>query len=95
MNKENKVYILQDATGSYYVGHTRDLAARISAHQSGQGGLHTKKLISPKLVYSESQSTLASAMKRERQIKGWSREKKRSLIEGRLGELKLLSRSRD
>lgn len=95
MNDSYTVYILQDVTGSCYVGHTQDLAARVKAHQSGQGGPHTRKLISPKLVYSEPQPTLVAAVNRERQLKGWSRSKKHALIEGKLTELKRLSRSRD
>jgi predicted GIY-YIG superfamily endonuclease len=47
MNDSYIVYILQDATGAYYVGYTEDLAARIKAHQAGQGGIHTQKLLSP------------------------------------------------
>lgn len=95
MNERFTVYLLQDASGAYYVGYTENLIARVKAHQSGQGGSHTKKLVSPRLVYSESQPTLVAAINRERQLKGWSREKKRALIEGRLSELKTLSRSRD
>jgi predicted GIY-YIG superfamily endonuclease len=76
MSDSCTVYILQDATGACYVGYTQDLAARVRAHQSGQGGPHTKKLVSPNLVYSEPQPTLAAAMTRERQLKGWSRAKK-------------------
>ncbi len=94
MKESYTVYILQDATGAYYVGYTQDLAARVKAHQSGQGGPHTKKLISPTLVYSELQPTLEAAIDRERQLKGWGRAKKRALIEGQMGELKRLSRSR-
>jgi predicted GIY-YIG superfamily endonuclease len=95
MNDSYKVYILQDAADSYYIGYTQDLSARVKAHQSGLGGLHTRKLISPRLVYSEPQPTLVAAINRERQLKGWNREKKRALIEGRLVALKTLSYSRD
>ena len=95
MNDSYTVYILQDATGAYYVGYTQDLAERVKAHQSGQGGPHTKKLVSPRLIYSEPQPTLVDVVNRERQIKGWSRAKKRALIEGKLTELKHLSRSRN
>ena len=95
MNSIYYVYILQDAAGAYYVGHTHDLVARVLAHQSGQGGSHTRKLVSPKLVYSEAQPTLIAAIKRERQIKGWSRAKKWALIERNPNELIKLSRSRE
>ena len=88
------IYVLQDAAGAYYVGYTSDLAVRVRAHETGRGGFHTKKLISPKLVYSESQTNLESALKRERQLKGWSRAKKHALIESRLEDLKKLSHHR-
>ena len=91
MAESFSVYILQDATGAYYVGNTSNLETRVCAHHAGQGGFHTKKLISPKLVYSEHQPTLDAAVRRERQIKGWSRAKKHALIEGRLNDLKKLS----
>jgi predicted GIY-YIG superfamily endonuclease len=43
-----------------------------------------------KLVYSEQFATRAEAMKREKQLKGWTRAKKETLIAGNLQLLKKL-----
>jgi putative endonuclease len=40
-----------------------------------------------RLVYSETHASEAQAIKRERQIKGWSRAKKEALIAGKLQDL--------
>jgi predicted GIY-YIG superfamily endonuclease len=46
------------------------------------------------VVYSEQLPTLAAALRREKQIKHWTAKKKQALIQGRLSELKKLSKSR-
>ena len=46
-----------------------------------------------KLVYSEEYSTLQLAMKREWQIKKWTKAKKKALIEGDIELLRKLSKS--
>jgi predicted GIY-YIG superfamily endonuclease len=46
------------------------------------------------IIYTESFEDKASALKRERQIKGWSRAKKEALIAGEGGELRKLARRR-
>ncbi len=67
------VYILQSAsTQQYYVGHTDDLQKRVAQHNDPEYTLttFTKKHKGPwLLVYSETFSTRADAMKRGRQIK--------------------------
>lgn len=88
-------YIVQCSNGSYYVGHTHDLATRIQDHNTGKGALHTRVHGHVKLVYSETHSSELAAIDRERQIKRWSRAKKKALIEGRKDRLRELSKSRD
>jgi len=46
-----------------------------------------------KLVYSELYSEIIYAIKREKQIKGWSRKKKQALINGKFEALPKLSKS--
>jgi predicted GIY-YIG superfamily endonuclease len=46
------------------------------------------------LVHSERASSQPDAVRREQQIKGWSRAKKEALIARHLVELKVLSRCR-
>ncbi len=48
-----------------------------------------------KLVYWEPYQNLDDAIKRERQIKRWSRSKKEALIKGEFETLKKLSKSHD
>ena len=88
-------YIVQCSNSSYYVGHTHNLAARIKDHNAGQGALHTRTHGRVRLVYSEAHPSKLLAIKRELQIKKWSREKKKALIEGRKDLLHELSKSHD
>ena len=89
------VYILQCADGSYYVGHTVDLRRRVHAHNGGGGSTYTFKRRPVSLAYSEIVATEAAAVARERQLKGWSRAKKKALIDGDASRLKRLSKSRE
>jgi predicted GIY-YIG superfamily endonuclease len=74
------VYILECSDGSYYTGHTDDLEARLSAHQTGTFGGYTSKRRPVELVYHETFGTRDEAFDAERRIKGWRREKKEALI---------------
>lgn len=75
-----KVYILRNNKNHLYVGGSKDVYARIPRHNSGQGAEFTKRNKNFKLVYTESYPTLIEARRREKQIKGWRREKKDNLI---------------
>jgi predicted GIY-YIG superfamily endonuclease len=46
------------------------------------------------LVYQEEYETRLEAMRRELQLKGWTRAKKEALISGKLDKLKSLSKSK-
>jgi tRNA/rRNA methyltransferase len=85
-------YILQCADGSYYVGHTDDLAARTAAHQSGLIPGYTQKRRPLTLVWSQEFGERDEAFRAERQIKGWNRAKKEALIRGDWDGVQLLSR---
>ena len=74
------VYILNCADGSYYTGHTDNLEARLVAHQLGQVPGYTQKRRPLRMVFAEELSSRQEAFERERQIKGWTRAKKRALI---------------
>jgi len=76
------VYILKCNDDSLYVGCTNDLDRRIKEHNNSKKGAHYTKLRRPvKLFYKENFDTLTQARKREKEIKGWRREKKLDLIE--------------
>lgn len=74
------MYILECADGSYYTGSTWNLEQRLWEHQNGMGANYTTKHLPVKLVYCEDGERVEDAFRREKQIQGWSRQKKRALI---------------
>jgi len=69
--------------GVLYTGITNDLLRRVSEHGSKLIPGFTKKYNSMILVYWEETSDVRTAILREKQIKGWLRKKKNSLIESK------------
>ena len=86
------VYIMRCADGSYYVGHTDNLDARVSAHHAGEIEGYTRTRRPVHLVFSEEFPTREEALAHERQVKGWSRAKKEALIKGNWSRIQALSR---
>lgn len=85
------LYVLRNARNRLYIGHTKDIHRRLSDHRlSAHGAKFIKDYGNFALVYSEQFATRTEAMKRERQLKGWTRAKKEALIEGNLALLKNL-----
>ena len=78
------VYILKGPLNHLYVGCASDLDKRILRHKAGIGAEFTKRNKTFTVVYSEIFSTLIDARRREKQIKGWRREKKENLIKHEL-----------
>ena len=89
------VYILLCLDNSYYTGVTNDIERRVVEHQTGfdpKCYTYTRRPVS--LVYSEHFLRIEYAIKREKQIKGWSRVKKEALISGNFDKLPQLSKNR-
>ena len=84
-------YILQCSDGSYYVGSTIDLAQRLLQHNAGEVAAYTRRRRPVTLVWAAESESIRDAYATERRIHGWSRAKKRALIEGDFEALKLLS----
>ncbi len=74
-----------------YTGITNDLERRVWEHKNHQTPGYTKKYDISRLVYFESTTDVLSAIAREKQIKGWLRRKKVTLIESMNPEWKDLS----
>ena len=89
------VYMLQCRNGTLYVGQTNNVRQRLARHADGTGARHTRQLREFSLVFVEGPMTPEHAIKRERQLKKWSRAKKLALVRGDEGELRRISRSRD
>jgi putative endonuclease len=86
------MYILECGDGSLYVGSARDLEYRLAEHRAGIGCAYTSKRQPVRLVYCEEYPRLDDAFRREKQVQNWSRAKRLALIEGRLDDLRRLSR---
>jgi putative endonuclease len=88
------VYIVECADGSFYTGSTIDLERRLWEHNAGLGAHFTSKRTPVRLLFSEASDSIETAFRREKQVQGWSRAKKRALIEGRWDDLRGLSKGR-
>ena len=78
------VYIVRCRDGSLYTGYARDPKTRIRAHNAGRGARYTSGRRPVRLVYSERFETLSAALKREHELKQWSRAKKQALLKSLL-----------
>ena len=75
------VYILASKPrGTLYVGVTSNLVKRIWQHREGLADGFTKHHDVKPLVWHEIHGTMASAMRREKTIKSWSRQRKIELV---------------
>lgn len=80
--KKGYVYLLTNKANTViYIGVTSNLLKRIWEHKKRLVEGFTKKYNVDKLVYYEIFDLVVDAIKREKQIKGWVRKKKVSLIE--------------
>ena len=73
-------YIMASLSGTLYVGMTNALVRRVRQHKSGESDF-TGRYKVDRLVYFERFQYVRNAIAREKQIKGWKREKKIALIE--------------
>lgn len=74
------VYILASQTRVLYTGMTNDLSRRLAEHRSGRGSSFVRRYRATRLVYVEEHRTAGDAIRREKQIKAWRREKRVRLI---------------
>ncbi len=84
------VYILRCADNALYIGETSDMTSRIAKHHDGSACRFTSGRRPVVLVHVEQHSTRLAALKRERQLKRWTRAKKEALIAGDRALLKRL-----
>ena len=81
--KRPAIYIMASRrNGTLYTGVTADLPLRAHQHREGLTPGFTRRYGCKTLVYYEVYEDMASAIAREKQIKGGSRRKKLALIEG-------------
>ena len=75
------IYILTNYSKTVlYIGFTNDIIRRIIEHKNDLGCKFTRKYKLKHLIYFEQCENVYRMMEREKEIKGWRREKKDNLI---------------
>ena len=64
-----------------YIGVSNNLKRRLFEHRNAAADSFTKRYNINKLVYFESCDDIKAAIEREKQLKGWRRQKKNNLVE--------------
>jgi putative endonuclease len=63
-----------------YIGVTNNLESRVLQHRTGKGSEFVLKYRVTRLVYAEEYDNPTDAIAREKQLKGWRRERKNELV---------------
>ena len=74
------VYIVRCKDGSLYTGYAKDPDARLARHNSGKGAKYTAGRRPVTLVFTQKFRSLSRALKREHELKQWTRAKKEALV---------------
>jgi putative endonuclease len=85
-------YILRCNDNSLYCGQTNNLERRVKEHNynKNKSAKYLRGKTPVLLIYQEEYSTLQEAMKREWQIKKWTKAKKEALVKDDIELLKKL-----
>jgi len=75
------VYIVASPSRTIYIGVTNDLRRRLDEHKKREIPGFTATYNVHRLVWFEEFADAAAAISREKQLKGWRRQKKIELIE--------------
>ncbi|HET6577911.1 MAG TPA: GIY-YIG nuclease family protein, partial [Gemmatimonadales bacterium] len=76
------VYILASDSRELYVGITNNLVRRIIEHREGRDPFrYVFRHATTRLVHVEAAGQAREAIRREKQLKGWTRRRKLALIE--------------
>jgi predicted GIY-YIG superfamily endonuclease len=86
------VYILRTSSNTLYIGQTNNLEKRIKDHKldKWKSAKYLRYFSSFELVYTESFPSRTEAMRREIQLKKWTKAKKEALVAGDIKLLKIL-----
>jgi len=76
-------YIVASRSHTLYIGVTGNLRKRVFEHKWKEHAGFTEKYNCDRLVWFEGYQEVTAAIAREKQLKGWRREKKIALIEKR------------
>ena len=70
------IYILLCEDDSLYTGSTNNLEKRFQDHKNGKGGRYTRSHKPVRVIYTEEFLTRSASLKREIEIKSWTRKMK-------------------
>ena len=73
-------YIMGSHTGTLYIGVTSDIYIRVQQHKNGTFEGFSKQYNCTRFLYYEQHEDISQSIAREKQLKGWRREKKLNLI---------------
>ena len=90
-DRVHHTYIMASHGRTLYVGVTNDIQLRVWNHKNKTAEGFTKKYNCMNLVWFEVWDKAPDAIRREKQIKGWTRAKKIALIEANNPDWKDLS----
>ena len=76
-------YMLKCKDGTYYIGYTNDLEKRVKAHNEGKGAKYTKGRGPVELIYYEEYEEKNIAMRREWEMKRFTRSQKEELYKNK------------
>ena len=77
------IYIMASRARVLYVGVTNDLVRRVNEHKAGRIPGFTSTYRVTRLVHFEEFTDIRDAIAREKEIKGWKRSRKLTLIQTR------------
>jgi putative endonuclease len=89
--KPGYTYIMGSDTGVLYIGVTSDMYTRTHQHKNHTFEGFSKQYNCHRLLYYEGHESISQSIAREKQLKGWRREKKLNLIRTQNPEFKDLA----
>ena len=78
--KSGYTYIMGSHAGTLYIGVTSEIYIRVQQHKNGTFEGFSKEHGCTRLLYYEQHEDINQSISREKQLKGWRREKKLNLI---------------
>ena len=80
MDKPYYFHLLRCSDDSLYAGICIDLEQRVETHQNGKGAKYTRSRLPVTLVYDEQYCSKGEALRREVEVKKWTKERKERLV---------------
>ena len=80
MDKSYCFYLLRCSDDSLYAGICIDPEQRVETHQNGKGAKYTRSRLPVTLVYQEQHRSKGDALRREAEVKKWTKQRKERLV---------------